>query len=155
MSDNYLRLIATDPRWQPTTAAARQTVTVVTALMPGADSVEAEFYDEVTFIDQGTNLERILCPRCHTELDSDWWAEEMARANNSELGGSPFSGLEVTTPCCSAGTSLNDLEYEWPAGFARFEIGVLNPQRNWLEPHELVSVADALGHSIRQVMAHY
>jgi hypothetical protein len=155
MSDSYLRLIATDPGWQPSTEAARQAVTAVTALVPGADAVEVEFFDEVTFIDQGANLERILCPACHQELDSDWWGEEMARSSSGEFGDQTFANLAVTTPCCSTQTNLNELLYEWPAGFARFEIAVLNPQRGWLEPHELAPVANALGHPVKQVMAHY
>lgn len=155
MSDNYLRLIATEPSWQPTKTAAQRAVEVVSSLAPGADSVEAEFLDAVTFIDQGANLERVLCPGCQGELDLDWWSEEMSRSGSGELGDSTFTNLTVSTPCCAVSTSLNELVYEWPAGFARFEVAVLNPQRGWLEPDELNRVADTLGHPLKQVMAHY
>ena len=155
MSDNYLRLIPKDPAWQPTAQAAQRTVEALAPLVPGADTVEAEFLDQVTFIDQGANLERVLCPSCRAELDPDWWSAEMARGGGAELGDQTFTDLAVTTPCCSAATSLNDLVYEWPAGFASFEVAVLNPQRGWLEPDELSRLGDLLGHPLRQVMAHY
>lgn len=150
MSDNYLRLIPKDPTWQPTVEAAQRCVAALSPLVPGADSVEAEFLEKVTFIDQGANLERVLCPACRVGLDLDWWSEEMARS-----GDGAFSDLAVTTPCCSAATSLNDLGYEWPAGFASFEVAVLNPQRGWLEPDELSRLGDMLGRPLSQVMAHY
>ncbi|MEV5012224.1 hypothetical protein [Streptomyces sp. NPDC055692] len=39
-------------------------------------------------------------------------------------------------------------------GFARFRIAVLNPNRGWLTDEELVSVANAFGHPLRQILAH-
>jgi hypothetical protein len=66
-----------------------------------------------------------------------------------------FTNLAVTTPCCGAETSLNDLGYDWPAGFAQVELSVLSPQRGWLEDAELAEVEAELGHPLKQVMAHY
>lgn len=58
------------------------------------------------------------------------------------------------TPCCAGATTLDALRYEWPCGFARFEIAVWNPERLWFDDAELASVADALGHPVKQVRAH-
>ncbi len=65
--------------------------------------------------------------------------------------------LDVVTPCSGALTSLNDLDYDWAMGFARFEIGVLNGARNdyALQEDELDHVRSRLGHAVRQVLAHY
>lgn len=150
VSDNYLRLIPTEPTWRPDPEASQRAVATLSALAPGADSVKVELFDEVTFIDQGTNFERLSCPACQAELDMEWWHEQVERA-----GDAGFTDLNVTTPCCRAGTNLNDLLYDWPAGFARAELSVLNPQCDWLDDAELEQVAVELGHPLRQVMAHY
>lgn len=150
MSDNYLRLIPIDPTWQPGPAAARHAVATLSALVPGAATIEVELYDEVTFIDPGVNFERVACPACSTELEMDWWSEQMGRA-----GEASFANLAVTTPCCRTRTSLNDLAYDWPAGFARAEVSVVNPPRGRLDDAELAQVAAGLGHPLRQVIAHY
>jgi hypothetical protein len=150
VSDNYLRLIPTDPTWHPGTDAAQRAAATLSALVPGADSIEVELHDEVTFIDQGANFERLSCPACRAELGMDWWSERMGQA-----GDSGFTNLAVTTPCCRTSTSLNDLTYDWPAGFAHAELSVRNPQRGRLDDMELAQVAAALGHPLKQVMAHY
>ena len=74
----------------------------------------------------------------------------MARADSTK-----FIDLAVTTPCCALLSSLNDLVYDWPAGFARAELSALNPQRGWLDQAKLAQVASVLGHPLKQVMAHY
>jgi hypothetical protein len=150
VSDNYLRLIPTDPTWRPGAEVTQRAVATLSALVPGADSVEAEMYEEVTFIDQGANFEGLRCPGCQAELEMDWWSDHMG-----EAGDAGFENLDVTTPCCGARTSLNDLTYDWPAGFAQAELSVLNPQRGWLDDAELAQVASELGHPLKQVMAHY
>jgi hypothetical protein len=58
-------------------------------------------------------------------------------------------------PCCAAATTLNHLDYDWPAGFARFVLSAHHPDRGWLDAQELADVADALGHPVRQILAHY
>ncbi|XUL90522.1 hypothetical protein ACQ86D_31050 [Streptomyces galilaeus] len=61
----------------------------------------------------------------------------------------------MTAPCCSAATSLDALDYDWPCGFARFEIAVWNPGRLIrFGDDELSAVAEALGHPVRQIRAH-
>jgi hypothetical protein len=42
---------------------------------------------------------------------------------------SAFEDLAVRTPCCHTDTTLNELDYDWPAGFARFVLEARNPGR--------------------------
>jgi len=83
-------------------------------------------------------------------LDIEWWQERMGEAAETAL-----SDLGVVTPCCLQASSLNDLTYRLPAGFARFIIEVTRPERDVLEPSDLETIATALGHSVRQVLARY
>lgn len=70
-----------------------------------------ERYDQVRFIDQGGHFEWVRCPACRAELDVSWWRAEMERAYERQ-----FADLTITTPCCAAAPTLNDLGYHWPAG---------------------------------------
>lgn len=150
MSETILRLIPTDPRWQPAPDAARTATEVFAALVPRAAEVAARFFAELVFCDPGSNLERVGCPACGSELALDWWSVQMERS-----AATTFSDLGVTTPCCGARTSLDDLAYDWPAGFARYELSARDPDRDRLGDAELTAVGQVLGHPLRQVVARY
>jgi hypothetical protein len=149
MSDFWMRVIPTVPGWLPSEDAAEVARQRMVELCPGARAVSAMTHDSVEFIDQGANLLAVRCPVCGSELDGDWWGAAMGEAAEGE-----FTDLAVTAPCCGTATSLNDLAYDWPAGFARFELNVEGPDRSWLTEQELGSVAVALGHPVRQILRH-
>ena len=149
MSAHLLRLIPSDPEWQPDEVALRRAVRVLRELVPDADRVTAAVHEQVVFIDAGEDAERVDCPGCGEQLDDDWWAARMERAS-----GQDYSRLAVTTPCCGTRTTLNELSYVWPAGFARVELRAVNPGRGWLAEDERRRVELALGHELREVRAH-
>ncbi|MFC1431382.1 hypothetical protein ACEZDB_12075 [Streptacidiphilus sp. N1-3] len=154
MSDNVLSVIPTDPYWQPDRIAGDRALAIVTALTPGApDGIEVDidmtWHDTVTVVDCGVNLERISCPHCNASIDTQWWSDLLEE--HDEEG---FATLDVDVPCCGASTSLDVLDYDWPCGFARFEIAVWNPERPWFSDEELTALSTALGHPVRQIRAH-
>jgi hypothetical protein len=122
MSENFLRLIPTDPLYLPPSLSQKEIKAFLRATFPKADEIRVIATEEVMFVDPGTNLEKITCPNCHTLLSMDWWSAAMDRAY-----GSHFANLTIIVPCCSTTTTLNDLCYEWPAGFARFLLEIRNP----------------------------
>jgi hypothetical protein len=150
VSDDILRLIPTDPDWQAPSGADEAAARHLAALLPEPATVEVVRHDEIVFVDAGANFERTACSACGDELGTDWWSEQMSRASLSN-----FRQRTVTTPCCRTSVDLNDLAYEWPAGFARMELSVLNPGRSWLTEAELADVSAALGRTLRQVFSHY
>ncbi|GGK01004.1 hypothetical protein GCM10011583_35560 [Streptomyces camponoticapitis] len=153
MSDNILSVIPADPHWQPAPEAADRTVAIVAELVPaladGFAEVEVSWHDAVAIVDCGANLERIGCPRCAGSVGIDWWNELLETRADDGL-----ATLLAHVPCCGAELSIDTLEYEWPCGFARFEIAVWNPGRDWFTGEELTALADALGRPVRQVLAH-
>jgi hypothetical protein len=154
MSDDVLSVIPTDPHWQPDRPAADRAAALVTEMAPGLpDGADVEidviWHDVVTVVDAGENLEKIVCSLCGGSIDLGWWADLLEV--HCESG---FATLSVEVPCCRGETSLEALEYEWPCGFARFEIAIWNPERSWFDAEELALLADALGHPLRQVRAH-
>jgi hypothetical protein len=162
MSELYIRVIPTDPEWQPTVEAAARTVEYVTGLFAGpgdhVELVEPIFYERITLIDGGEYMEDLFCARCGADIGLDWFWELLRERNDGRMVGEPtIHDLGVTVPCCAAEVMLSELRFEVPIGFARFEVSVRNWTRNaWeLSEEELASAAAALGHPVRQVSAHY
>lgn len=63
----------------------------------------------------------------------------------------------MTVPCCNQAIPLDALRYDWPVGFARFEVCAMNPARRdkyELDTTELTRVAGLLGHPA-QILGHY
>lgn len=149
MSDDFLRLISTDPQYTADRRALREASALLASFLPQAQEVTFEIKEGVSFIDPGQNLERIFCPRCGHEVDMGWWGDQMDAAY--ETG---FSDLSLKMPCCGATVSLNDLQYDWPAGFARFVLEARNP-RERLDEEQLRSLEAILGCALRQILAHY
>lgn len=156
VSDSYIRLIPTNPGWQPAHGAAAAAAAYVASLFSGPDDavekVEYTFYDRMTLIDAGENTSHITCSRCGRDIGLDWLGD-VVRAN----GGPSFDHLDVTVPCCGAVVPLNSLHYDWPIGFARFEVSAMNPTRPQyeLDAEELAKTADLLGHPVTQILTHY
>jgi hypothetical protein len=150
MSDDFLRLIPADPKFIPSAGAQGAVLQLLRSWLPAAEDITSELREETQFVDPGANLERVECTFCGCNL-FDWWQDAMDEA--SACG---FATLEVVVPCCHTETTLNDLRYEWPAGFARFVAEVRNPGREEaLTDEEIRQLEQILGCALRQVLAHY
>jgi hypothetical protein len=155
VSDFYIRLIPTDKNWQPAPAAAASALAYVTGLFSGPDEdvevVSGEFYEQITLIDAGENTTRITCSRCSGDISLDWFLDLV------EEHGEGIGDRDVAVPCCNQAIPLDSLRYDWPVGFARFEVCAMNPNRDKyeLDAAELARVAALLGHPVAQILAHY
>jgi hypothetical protein len=155
MSDDFLRIIPTDQNYVPDSGQQQHALELLKALCPGADEYEATTYDELTFLDQGENCEAVLCPSCaarlHTLDDDGWWLERQEEAFRSSI-----ADMRVTMPCCSNNIAFTSLQFDWPAGFAHFELSVRNPSLDdiYLPPKELKKLQDALNCRLTQIRAH-
>jgi hypothetical protein len=122
MSDFFLRLIPPSPETVPPEAARRGALTAARRLLPGADEVRELIHEQIEFVDAGCHFEKLYCPSCRSEVAQAWWLEQMDRAHEGR-----FQDLGVRPPCCGAETSLNELQYDWPQGFARYVLEIRNP----------------------------
>jgi hypothetical protein len=94
----------------------------------------------------GAAIYNIFCPHCGTTI-MDWWSSEaMGQWVASQ-------SLETETPCCHRATSLNDLDYDPPVGFAVFRVELMNPWGD-LEPEELRQVEAVFGMPVRVIWVH-
>jgi len=149
MSDNILKLIPIDPLFVPDEQAQQAALDLFSSWLPMADAVSGTASDEVNFVDQGANWERVACPACGQALDEAIWQAMMDAGFPTH-----FADLTVTMPCCGAIGSLNDLQYEWPAGFARYVLEALNPAAD-LDENQLHQLEQIIGCRIRKIWAHY
>ena len=149
VSDNYLRLIPADPSFVPDAGAQARAHNLLRTRLAGADAITIRVTPDIQFVDPGSNLEGIFCPACGARLDR-WWGDAIDRASASS-----FQELRVQVPCCGAVCSLNDLRYEWPAGFARFVLEAMNPGVPDLPAGDLALLEDILGCRLRRLWARY
>lgn len=162
MSDLYVRVIPTDPEWQPTIEAAAGAVGYVAGLFAGpgdsVDAVEPVFYERITLIDGGQYMQDVFCPRYDAAIGLDWFWDLLRERNGGRTVGEPTVGdLAATVPCCGIALTLPELRFEAPVGFARFEMSVMNWARGVgeLSPTELVAAGDILGHPVTQIHTRY
>lgn len=159
MSSDYLKLVPADAHFLPTAAAREEAVAALEALLPEGSECSARDFGHVAFIDQGENLEAILCPACSCRLGlfdgpnasaiSEWWHGAIDEVESTE-------GVVVTMPCCSRTVPLASLRFDWPAEFARFELSILDPGiQDPLSADQLAQFEKILECELRQVRAHY
>jgi hypothetical protein len=149
VADTFLRIIPAEPTYVPSALARERALGVLRRAAPLADDIAAQVTSDVRFVDCGGNFETVSCPRCAADL-GEWWSEVM------EIGhGQGFQDLRVTVPCCGNQTSLNDLVYSWPAGFARYMLEALNPGIGTVPDTLVQRLEDALGAAVRVIWADY
>jgi hypothetical protein len=149
MSVNTLKLIPTSPEYVPRDTVQQRACGLLASYFPGAKETSCETTENVRFIDQGQNWERVRCPVCGCELDPEWWSQAMDTAYQTGL-----TNLLVNVPCCGAVSSLNDLQYELAAGFARFVLEVRDPGKD-IDDKQLKTLEETLGCKLRKIWARY
>ncbi len=145
MSDPWLIYIPEDPHAAPTQPAIETAVALLRAIAPEAEDVRATLTQNVRFHDCGENWSGVACPGCAADVET-WWITAMEPAH--EAG---FETLGVVMPCCDATTTLNDLTYLWPVGFARFDLHARNPNIDDTTPDVDATIAVAIGFSVRKI----
>jgi len=148
MSDNYLRYVPSDPRFQPTRDAAAAAEALLRSLLPQARTVASIFYEQVEFVDAGANWSGVHCPECGADTE-DWWRDAMSEAWKSH-----FAALAAHAPCCGATVSLNELKYVWPVAFGRFVLEAANPFSKGLSAPQLEELGAVLGSPVREIPVH-
>lgn len=150
MSVDYLRFIPTKPGYDPPLKGEQRVKGLLASFVPRAAEIEVERYDRIIFVDAGQNWERINCPTCGVILEDDVWREMVDQAEEKTL----FTHLTVTMPCCGATSSLNDLHYGWPMGFARFVLQARDPDGDVSQKQQSL-LESLLGCSLRKIWSHY
>jgi hypothetical protein len=150
MSDYYYQLIPTIPDHVPDDVARKRARERFELFVGNAAGVNVEVREHVEFVPCMGNFESVSCPVCGTRLDDDWWG----RAMDAAYGEQGFGDLRVTVPCCGAATSLNDLIYHFPQGFARFVLSAFEPHVSDLEDWQVHELEEIIGCKLRKIWVH-
>jgi uncharacterized protein YbaR (Trm112 family) len=161
MSDDYLKIIPASPDHVPPKRTHKQAMTLLESFFPEGEEFQAEIYDTIEFIDQGENIEAVICPTCKNRLEMHhftegdpivaWWYDLAESMEDIDV-----TSVTTKMPCCGQVARLMDIEFDWPAGFARFELNVMNPNvSDNLTQTQLQELEEILGCPLKQVRVHY
>jgi hypothetical protein len=150
MSDDWIALIPEDPRHVPHAIKRRRALERFLELAPNAENIEIKVSDNIQFFDCGANFIRITCPNCRVEISMEWWRNRMDEDYVEE----GFALMSYPTPCCNAPHTLNELIYEWPQGFGRFALDVMNPSIGQLRHEVIAEFEKILGTRLRVIHQH-
>ena len=151
MSTECLYVIPASPKYVPTANVRELALEAFKEMLPGAESVDIVVHTDISFIDSGVRLEQVSCNFCGAELDQIWWGDAMNAAYKTA-----FNDLKVRLPCCDVTSTLNDLHYKMPSGFARFLLkaqgGRLGTQ---LPVDKMRGLETILNSPLKQIWAQY
>ncbi len=150
MSDNLLQLIPQEPTYIPSEEAIFFAQHFLKSHVSQTGQVNAEVSNEIKFIDAGANFGSISCPVCDSEISGEWWSVAMDEAHQSK-----FRNLDIQVPCCGSRTTLNDLNYNFPQGFARFTLTARNPGIPELDEQSIKELERIVGCKLRVIWTHY
>jgi len=161
------KLIPVERGIVPPAAKHEAAIRTLEKLAPEGEDVKVEVHSHLEFIDQGENLEAILCPSCgkrlelnhFSELDPiyEWWDQANIEADVHrgedifELN--PDAICEM--PCCHARVKFIDLEFDWPGGFSKFELSVSNRNLETLTRQQIEELEQVLDCQLKLIRAYY
>ena len=168
MSTSVLKIIPTDQDYVPSAEQQANAVAVFRGMVPYGE-IEATVYEDLEFIDAGQYCEAVLCPSCGnrvainpfegTDLAQDWYYN-LVEAITART--TPIRQFQTTMPCCRASVALTSLQFDMPAGFARFELCAVDPDIEsdvkgvtTLSAEQLNKLETALGCQLKQIEARY
>jgi len=149
MSDDWITVIPEDPQFVPEGDRQQKAREWFARNTPEAWEIKIELCDKVKFFDCAQNFERVVCPSCRTEIPTEWWQQRM----DEDYGGG-FKLLKYPAPCCGSRHTLHELVYDWPQGFGRFAVDVMNPNVGKLTDEQVRELAQILGTPVRIIYQH-
>jgi hypothetical protein len=150
MSDHFLAIVPTDPMLVPAPIVQQQLADALRLLVPHADEIVCQSFDQPQFIDAGANFERVVCPRCSAEIDLDWWQSRM----DEDWIEDGFTLASYELPCCGGQATLNELLYYLPQAFGRFKCTAMNPAIAELSSAQKADLEHVVGASLTVVNQH-
>jgi hypothetical protein len=150
MPTNLLQFIPQQPAFMPGNSSVELAKQFLQTRLPKADDVYTRGSTYVKFIDAGENFKSIACPVCGKEISGDWWSAAMDKAQKSK-----YVDLGIVTPCCNSQTTLNDLAYHFPQGFARFFLAARNPGVSEFDEQSKIELEIILECKLRIIWSQY
>lgn len=149
MSDSWIVVIPEKPMYRPDEQQKQRLRAELQRLAPRAEEIAIEADGpQIRFFDCGENFESVRCPGCGEELDSEIWGSWMS----ADYGAGPgFSLARQELACCDTTSTLNELRYDMPQGFACFGVSARNCDRGHLTAAEQQALTMAIGAQVRVI----
>ncbi|WP_242206728.1 hypothetical protein [Aestuariivivens insulae] len=149
-SGDYLKIIPSDPNFEPTKEQQKIIINHLAKEYPN-NEIKSTLSKNVEFIDSGGNFDSVKCNLCGKNIEIEDWQNDMDRAYQNS-----FSNLTFQTLCCQKETSLNELEYNMPCGFSKYQIEIINPGIENIEQIGLIkNIESIIDKKIKLIWAHY
>ncbi len=148
MSSTFLKIIPTNPSFEPGNETLAKAKKFLTSFY-SSEQIEFIITPTIEFVDQGQNFENVSCNLCRQVIEVKDWQNVMDAAYEHQ-----FTDLKFISLCCKKESSLNDLSYEKPAGFAKFVVCISDAQ-NELAKSEQLELQNILGTTLRVISARY
>lgn len=143
-------LVPADPNCVPDPTTWASAIGTLRGFLPDTAVVTAEDSDYVELYDAGQAFERVVCPKCHSEIPTTWWAECLSK--DWELG---FQLRTWDLPCCKAEFRLDGLIYEPTQAFGRFALAVAGDHAGLvLTPEQKAQIERILGVQVKIVVCY-
>jgi len=103
----------------------------------------------ISFVDCGQGFEKVICPKCNSEISMDYWNESMDKASKGN-----FKDLTIKTICCQTLTDLNSLKYQADCGFAKSIITVIDPNSKINDSKLMLDLKKKFGIDFKIIYTH-
>lgn len=154
-----LKLVPTDPDFVPNRAAQKAAEGAAARLF-AKHECRSELFTRLAFIDQGSNLEFIVCPACSARLPlyesakaiaiREWWL-----TITDELEKKSAEKVTTSTPCCGEIINVTALRFEAPAAFGRYALCIHDCDGTNVTADHVAEIESLLGCRVRPVFARY
>lgn len=84
------------------------------------------------------------------EVEMEWWSDRL----EEDVVDDGFQLKAYSLPCCGTISTLNDLQYNWPQGFARFGLEAMNPNIGMLSDVQVRECEKILQTPLRVIYQH-
>lgn len=149
-SGHHLKIIPTEPSFEPSIQQQYEALHQLISFFKN-NEIKSLLTKQIEFVDQGENLDSVSCNFCGTMIDIEYWSEAV-NISSQNL----FSDLTFQTPCCNKLTNLNDLNYDMPAGFSKYQLIVIDPEyEDYYQNDQVINLQKILGVQIRLIWCHY
>jgi len=150
MSDNWIRIIPDDLEYIPDQHIQKKLLSYVKQIAPKSEEIESIEYNKIQFIDCGTNLEVIKCPLCGSNLDIEWWRNQLDEQYDDE----GVNIVDFILPCCKGITDISKLQYDFDQGFSKYCLEMMNPDIGLLSKVQIGEIETIMGKKIKVIYQH-
>lgn len=160
MSATVLKFIPIDPFHVPPEAAHSVSIKALERLCPQGHECGIDLYEVLTYIDQGENAVSLKCPICQHIHRPDYHGKptlfEKIWSDFSDGLERDWENQTYNMTCCGETVKAMNIEWDWPGGFAFFELFIWDPELDRpLHHSKQAQLESILGCKLKQIWAHY